>query len=674
MLVNGNREYAGLRDGVAGGIIVNGLGGDDTLTIDYSNGNPLPASGLSFEGGPQTGIPGDNLVVTGNGSNHGRYAPDSVLPGSGSLDVDGTVITFAGLEPVLVNGFVEFSFITPNSNDVIAVDSPAAGQNRISGTSGAIALEPITFFDVGYFLVDTATNDTSLGAPNDTVTFTSDLVATGLISFTIDTGAGNDNVDASTTTLLGVTVLGGSGDDTLTGGTASDRLEGGTGLDTLSGGGGADILLGGSDRDVLIGGGGNDVVDGGDDPDTFVFDGTAGDDTVVIRPGTEAPGFGPFMPGPLVEIENGAELDVIGDIEELIIHLSSAAVIGDAVTVLPLAGTELEVLSIDKGAGTGTVTIEGSDAAEELSVIEDAENGDLEQIVGFGPRITLHDFILGDSLIVNGNGGDDIIKADAAVNDNINITLDGGTGNDFLSADAVLIGGPGNDLLIGGAGNDTMDGGAGDDVFVGNGGTDAITGGSGSDTILVEGSAGDDAIHLSLNGVGALVADVNGNVTTYTDGGGGAISGAGLEAILIESLAGNDVVYVDVNGTALISVPITYNGGAGNDTLNVSGTPTNPVTSTTYLPGPGDTEGELFYDSLSDMRIRFTGLKPVFDFVPAAALFVNGTNGDDAINYGPGAFDPVNDGRISINNFETIEFSNKTSLVLNGLAAATPSI
>ena len=128
---------------------------------------------------------------------------------------------------------------------------------------------------------------------------------------------------------------------------------------------------------------------------------------------------------------------------------------------------------------------------------------------------------------------------------------------------------------------------------------------------------------MSLDGVGALVADVNGNVTTYTDGGGGAISAAGLEAILIEALPGNDVVYVDVNGTPLISVPITYNGGVGNDTLNVSGTPTNPVTSTTYLPGTGDTEGELFYDSLSDMRIRFTGLG-------------NASNGFDGILGGAG--------------------------------------
>ena len=86
-------------------------------------------------------------------------------------------------------------------------------------------------------------------------------------------------------------------------------------------------------------------------------------------------------------------------------------------------------------------------------------------------------------LHVFGNEGDDTIKAEPGVEavgiGNMLVVLSGDAGDDFLSADATLIGGDGDDILEGGAGNDTMDGGGGDDTFIGNGGTDIVTGGSG---------------------------------------------------------------------------------------------------------------------------------------------------------------------------------------------------
>src|SRR5262249_788709 len=50
VLVNGQRQYAGLLAALSGGIHVNGVNGDDTLTVDYTNGNPVPAGGISFDG------------------------------------------------------------------------------------------------------------------------------------------------------------------------------------------------------------------------------------------------------------------------------------------------------------------------------------------------------------------------------------------------------------------------------------------------------------------------------------------------------------------------------------------------------------------------------------------------------------------------------------------------
>src|SRR5207253_9812661 len=100
----------------------------------------------------------------------------------------------------------------------------------------------------------------------------------------------------------------------------------------------------------------------------------------------------------------------------------------------------------------------------------------------------------GDTLTFNGNDGDDVIKAVNNVEAQINITLNGGQGNDYLSADATLNGDAGSDTLIAGAGVDTINGGDGDDIIDGRGGTNTIDGGLGTDTILVTGTTGNNQI------------------------------------------------------------------------------------------------------------------------------------------------------------------------------------
>ncbi len=66
-----------------------------------------------------------------------------------------------------------------------------------------------------------------------------------------------------------------------------------------------------------------------------------------------------------------------------------------------------------------------------------------------------------------------------------------------MSADAILIGGIGNDTLEGGAGDDQLFGNEGDDTMWGGAGADSFDGGSGFDTILVRGGAGNDVIDIS---------------------------------------------------------------------------------------------------------------------------------------------------------------------------------
>ena len=74
-----------------------------------------------------------------------------------------------------------------------------------------------------------------------------------------------------------------------------------------------------------------------------------------------------------------------------------------------------------------------------------------------------------DRLTVNALAGDDVVEASGLAAGAIQLTADGGAGNDVLvggdGAD-VLLGGDGDDVLVGGPGLDVLDGGAGDNVVI----------------------------------------------------------------------------------------------------------------------------------------------------------------------------------------------------------------
>ncbi len=80
-------------------LVINGQGGDDLLTVDLGTGNPIPVGGLTFHGGANGGV-GDKLQVV-NGV-VGRAAYDASGPGMGALNLDGSTITFTGLEPIAI--------------------------------------------------------------------------------------------------------------------------------------------------------------------------------------------------------------------------------------------------------------------------------------------------------------------------------------------------------------------------------------------------------------------------------------------------------------------------------------------------------------------------------------------------------------------------------------------
>jgi Ca2+-binding RTX toxin-like protein len=110
--------------------------------------------------------------------------------------------------------------------------------------------------------------------------------------------------------------------------------------------------------------------------------------------------------------------------------------------------------------------------------------------------------------VINGNSGGQIIDLTSETITYGNVTINGGTGNDVLMANAgndSIKGGGGADYAWGGTGNDSITGGVGNDIVLGATGDDWLSGGVGNDKIttgvgadFASGGKGDDSIYAGL--------------------------------------------------------------------------------------------------------------------------------------------------------------------------------
>jgi Dockerin type I domain/RTX calcium-binding nonapeptide repeat (4 copies) len=471
-------------------------------------------------------------------------------------------------------------------------------------------------------------------------------------------------------------IYGGAGNDILMGGIGSDTQYGEDGNDNfgnpaltadgVADDAGTDFSHGGAGFDNFVWepGDGPDFNNGGDDgADIFRFFGNAGANTFTLREGGTPTHFNALI-GALVIDNHG--------IEDVIVDGQGGA---DTFTVNDLFTTEVVSINLNLGAADAgavdPVTINGRPLADRLLLSNPVAGA--VRIAGLKYNVNVTNAEATDRLTVNGNEGDDEIIVGLAVNDVLALTVNGNSGNDLLDANATLAaagsivfnGGSGNDTLIGGGDDDEFDGGTGDDTFVGNGGADNVgAGGSDRDTILLAGTSGADTFVLSLSATGQLNATVNGLTTTYANFLGGPIATSGINQILVQGLAGNDSLTVDSTNGA-IPILINFDGGNNADLLTLTG---GTATSDTYAVGPNVTEGtsSIVIGGVTQV-VRFNALEPVIDLV-AGPLVVHATNADNAINYSQGSV--AANGRVSIDGFETIEFSNKTNLTINALAGS----
>jgi Ca2+-binding RTX toxin-like protein len=428
-----------------------GLGGNDTLTISEVNG-ALPAAQL-FGGS------GNDVLTGGSGADQifGESGNDTLL-GKGGFD-----LLFGG-----------------NDNDTLTggdADDQAHGQSgndRMIWNPG-----DDTDLNEGGAGTDTVEVNGGGGAEQFTTTANGTRVRFDRLNpapFAIDIGTsenlvlnangGDDNFSATgnLAALIKITVDGGTGNDQLLGSNGIDVLLGGDGNDFVDGQQGNDVgfLGAGNDTFQWDPGDGSDIVEGQDGTDNLLFNGSAANERFAAS-------------------ANGGRVLFTRDIANIVMDLDNVETINvkalggtDTLTVNDLSGTDVVNVNGDLAAPGG-----GNDLAAD-NVIANATNDDdvvvvtgsgtNAQVLGLPARIAITGAIAAnDRLTVNALAGDDVVDASTLAAGAIQLTANGGEGDD---------------VLLGGDGNDTLAGNAGDDVLIGGAGTDVLDGAPGDDVVI----------------------------------------------------------------------------------------------------------------------------------------------------------------------------------------------
>jgi Ca2+-binding RTX toxin-like protein len=434
-------------------IQVFGLSGNDTIALNEANG-ALPRA-LLFGGA------GNDVLTGGSGADmlFGQAGNDTLL-GKGGND-----LLFGGADnDVLTGGDGDDQVFGESGNDRM-VWNPGDDTDLNEGGDGT----------------DTVEVNGGNGAETFTATPNGTRVRFDRVTpapFTLDIGTSENLV---------VNMNG--GDDTFTGSNGLATLialtvDGGAGNDTIIGGDGNDLLLGGDGNDLITGGRGNDTAFLGAGDDTFVWNPGDGSDIVEGQAGADTMLFNGANVAEKIDIAaNGGRVRFTRDIGTITMDLDDVETIdftarggADKITVNDLTGTDVTQVNLDlagtPGSGTGdgaadTVIVNGTAGDDVIQAVGDASG---VSVLGLATRVNITGAeAANDRLSISALAGDDVVDASGLAASAIQLTADGGDGDD---------------VLIGGAGNDTLQGGAGDDVLIGGPGQDILDGGTGNNILI----------------------------------------------------------------------------------------------------------------------------------------------------------------------------------------------
>ncbi len=613
-------------------LTINGSGDNDTLTVDFSAGSPLPAGLVTFNGGAGTA---DAMVLQGASFNTVRHFFTNATDGRVEFDGDTTdnggiaetSIVYTGLDPIADNLNAAnrvFDFGAGNDQDVVVRDNAVAGDglNVIEAPANA---ESVTFTN------PTASLTVNLGDGDDIMELR--RLDSTWAAPTINLSGGNDTDEiriaatpAGTTTnsntnggipdrtILGA-IVGSNGDD------ATDFAQFNTGVSTL------DFIVG----NVVS------VDDSGGVGQLFVDDSGDVNADIVTFSANSITGAAPAAIN-----YNGGNLD----------------------TVQLALGTAADTINVTGTGSSGSTTIFGNGSNDVFTIAGDAlsANNSFQGGPGndtFNLNIATH---LGStaafaiaSLVINGNDP----AANSENRDRLNINDNNGGFARNLNFDHLDTAGD-LDILpeVAGAGYSGPIN-AGLAVNVRGMETIVTTSTSDNDTVRVTGTSNDDNLTAVPRGAGQALVFLDGNpylntppdsLATFLPGlagggrgpdlsldgiagsltlDGGAVSGEGNRAI-VQGVSENNITTGGALNIFGFGAGVLIPGaGAGNayDTINVNDA---LVTISNIAQGP--------LTPVALVTASFNQTSPDTPF-QRAGLIVNG--GDEAVAQANGVADNI---------------------------------
>lgn len=496
-------------DGVARNLTVNQEtdAADNSLTINVTNA---------------TGAGSDEAIgtlTTANSETLNLSFDDSNI----DEDADGTAREAGEVETLTVTTLTAGDLVTLN----LSGDGNIDITNNITSTVLTSVDANTATGNVAVRVNNSASVDTNANGIADTgdvVKSVTLLGGSGDDTLTINTVLGNDSVNA------------GAGNDTVVTGGGMDTVDGGAGNDNINVGSGNDVVDAGAGNDIVTAGGGDDSILGGDGDDTLIannggvlegvdtLDGGAGNDTFQFSFGTT----------PTTEGITSADVVRGGDGTDTVEIVTAGATLNDSIY-----NNWSSVEGLKLAAGTNNITVNAIAMAAGLQTITTGAGNDTVNVgEGFSSALTIDLSADGDDTVAaslatgtitikadtNDIDTTDTITGGTSTADTLELKADNGTADlngmtkvekvtitagTVVTDDATVV--VGADSVIDANGTLTVDASALTDAaaqlkYIGTAVTTAsktqnVTGGAGSDTLiggagndLLNGGAGDDSI------------------------------------------------------------------------------------------------------------------------------------------------------------------------------------